>query len=80
LNPEKCTFLVHLNIILGLSDLKKILTIVHMLTSKAPKDIQVFNHMAQYHRCFIKDFDFIMAPITKLLWKIEAFEWTTECQ
>ncbi len=54
LNHENCTFLVHLGIILGyvvfkegkLPNLKKILAIVHMLTPKTPKDIQVFNGMA----------------------------------
>jgi hypothetical protein len=63
-----------------LSDTKKILAIVHMLTLKTPKDIHVFNDMAQYHKCFIKDFAFIMALITKLLWKIKTFEWTIEWQ
>jgi hypothetical protein len=46
---------------------KKHLAIVHMFTWKTPKDIQVFNGMAKYYRCFIKDFAFIMAPIAKLL-------------
>jgi hypothetical protein len=46
---------------------KKILTIVHMLIPKTLNDIQVFNGMAHYYWCFIKDFAFIMAPITKLL-------------
>jgi hypothetical protein len=31
------------------------------------ENIQVFNGMAQYYQGFIKDFTFIMAPITKLL-------------
>jgi hypothetical protein len=48
-------------------------TIVHMFTLKTLKDIQVFNGMAQYYRCFIKDFAFIMSPITKLLQKAKAF-------
>jgi hypothetical protein len=52
-----------------LLDPKKISTIVHMPTPKTPKDIRVFNGMAQYYRCFIKDFTFIMAPIIKLLRK-----------
>jgi hypothetical protein len=70
-------FFAHLGVILGyvvskegkLFDPKKILTIVHMPTPKTPKDIQVFNGMAQYYQCFIKYFTFIMAPITKLLRK-----------
>jgi hypothetical protein len=34
--------------------------------TKKPKDIHVFNGMAQYYKCFIKNFAFIMVPITKL--------------
>jgi hypothetical protein len=59
---------------------KNIFAMIHMLTPKIPKDIQVFNGMAQYYQCFIKDFTFIMAPITKLLQKTKAFKWTTQCQ
>ncbi len=88
MNHEKCMFLVHLGVIFGymvskegkLPNLKKNLVIVHMPTLKTPKDIQVFNGMAQYYKCFIKDFDFIMAPITKLLWKTKAFKWMATCQ
>ncbi len=36
--------------------------------------------MAQFYRCFIKNFASIMAPITKLLIKAKVFEWTAECQ
>jgi hypothetical protein len=68
-------FMVHSGIILGyvvskegkLPNPKKISAIVHMPTPKTLKDIHVFNGMSQYYRCFIKDFTFIMAPITKLL-------------
>jgi hypothetical protein len=85
LNPKKCMFLMHSSIILvskegKLLDSKKILAIVHMPTLKTPKDIHVFNGMTQYYQCFIKDFAFIMIPITKLLWKLQAFEWTPKCQ
>jgi hypothetical protein len=81
-------FLVHLGIIMGyvvskegkLSDPKKFLAIAHMPMSKTLKDIQVFNRMAQYYMCFIKKFAFIIASITKLLWKTKAFEWTAKCQ
>jgi hypothetical protein len=87
LNLEKCMFFMHSNIILRyvvskegkLLDPKKISTIVHMPTLKALKDNLVFNGMAQSYRCFIKDFAFIMAPITKLLQKIKTFEWMAKC-
>jgi len=36
--------------------------------------------MAQFNKCFIETFTFIMAPITKLFRKIEVFEWNIECQ
>jgi hypothetical protein len=57
LNLEKLMFFVHLGIILGyvvsregkLLDLKKISAIVHMPTPKTPKDLQVFNGIAQYY-------------------------------
>jgi len=74
-------FLMHSNVILGMWYLlnpKNLFVIVHMLTLKTPKDIHVFNGMAQYYQRFIKDFAFIMAPITKLLRKIETFKWTTQ--
>jgi hypothetical protein len=47
---------------------------------KTPQEIQVFNGLAQFYRCFIKKIAFIMAPITKLLRKAKVFEWITKCQ
>jgi len=79
LKLEKCMFHVHWRVILGYAyprltiGFKKNSTIVHMFTLKTLKDIQVFNGMAQYYRCFIKDFAFNMSPITKLLQKAKAF-------
>jgi hypothetical protein len=45
---------------------KKIQAIVNMPPPKIPQQIQVFNGMAEFYRCFIKIFVTIMAPITKL--------------
>ncbi len=45
---------------------------------KTPQEIQVFNGMAQFYRCFIKNFASTLALITKLLKKVEMFEWTIE--
>jgi hypothetical protein len=56
-----------------LSGPKKFLVIIDMPTLKTPKDIQVFNGMAQYYMYFIKDFAFIMAPITKLFVEDKSF-------
>jgi hypothetical protein len=36
--------------------------------------------MAQFYKYFIRNFAFIMAPITKLLKIIKVFEWTIECK
>lgn len=69
-------FIVFSSVILGyvvskerkLPNLKKIVTIIKMSKLKTTKDIQVFNDiMAQFCRCFIWNFTFIMAPIMKLL-------------
>ncbi len=44
-----------------------------MPTPTNPQHIHVFNGMAQFFRCFIKNFAFIMAPITNLMRKIKPF-------
>jgi len=46
---------------------KKIEVLVKMPVPKIPQEIQVFNGMAKFYRCFIENFASIMAPITKLL-------------
>jgi hypothetical protein len=43
-------------------------------------EIRSFLGLAEYYRRFIKDFSKISKPMTKLLEKNKAFEWTTECQ
>jgi len=59
---------------------KKIQAIVNMPMPINPQQIQVFNCMVQFYRCFIKNFTFIMAPITKLMRKMKPFIWTIKCQ
>jgi len=88
LNPEKCAFMVFSDMILRfiiskegkLLDPKKVEAIIKMPIPKNPRDIQVFNGLAQFYRCFVKKFAFIMASITKLMGKLEEFIWTQECQ
>jgi hypothetical protein len=88
LNPGKCAFMIFLGMILGfivskeekLLDPKKIQTIVNMSPFNNLQHIQIFNGMAQFYKCFIKNFVAIMAPITKLTKKTETFLWTKECQ
>jgi hypothetical protein len=43
-------------------------------------EIRSFLGLAGYYRRFIKDFSKIAKPMTKLLEKNKAFEWTKECQ
>jgi hypothetical protein len=62
------------------SDPKKIEALVKMPVPKTPQEIQVFNGMAQFCKCFINKFASIMEPITKLFREVEVFEWTIECQ
>jgi hypothetical protein len=61
-------------------DLKKVQAIINMLVPTNPQQIQVFNGMVQFYKCFIKNFAFIMALITKLMRKTKPFIWTIECQ
>ncbi len=88
LNLDKCAFMVFSREVLGfivskkgkLLDPKKIQSIVNMPPPKNPQQIEIFNGMAQFYRCFIKKIVAIMAPIIKLTKKIETFLWTKECQ
>jgi hypothetical protein len=87
-NLNKCAFMVISRTILGfimfkegkVMDPKKIKALVNMLVTITPKEIQLFNGMAQFYRCFIKNFALIMSPITKVLKKCEVLEWTQKCQ
>ncbi len=59
---------------------KKIQAMINMPPPKNPIQIQVFNGMAQFYKCFIKKFVVIMALITKLTRKIKTFLWIEKCQ
>jgi hypothetical protein len=64
LNIDKCAFMVFLGMILDfivsrkrkLPNPKKIQAIVNMPPPKNPQQIQVFNGMAQFYKCFINVF------------------------
>ncbi len=84
LNPNKCAFMVFSRTILGfimskegkVMDPKKLEALVNMLILITPKEIQVFNGIAHFYKCFIKNFASIMSVITKLLKKSKFFECT----
>jgi len=88
LNLNKCAFMVFSGTILGflvfkenkVMDPKKVEALVSMPIPITPQEIQVFNEMAYFYRCFIKNFVLIMSPITKLFKKFEAYEWIQKCQ
>jgi hypothetical protein len=88
LNPNKCVFMVFSGMILGfivskegkLLNPKKIQIIVNGPPPNNLQQIQVFNGMAQFYKCFIKKIATIMALITKLTRKTWTFLWTKECQ
>jgi len=87
LNPKKCMFMVSLELVLDTLYSRK-------ANYWIPKDISHYQHFGTknpqgypslqwyglIYRCFIWDFTFIMAPITKLHKKTKTFEWISECQ
>ncbi len=56
-----------------LLDAKKIQAIVNTPPPKNPQQIQVFNGMTQFYKCFINYFFVIMAFIIKLTIKTKPF-------
>jgi hypothetical protein len=58
----------------------KVKDVLNWMPPTTASEIQSFLVLAGYYRRFIKDFSKIAKPITKLLEKNKAFEWTTECQ
>jgi hypothetical protein len=61
LNPKICAFMVLSGMIIGfiskegkLLDPKKVKAIIKMPIPKNFHDIQVFNNLAQFYRCFVK--------------------------
>jgi hypothetical protein len=58
----------------------KVKDVLNWMPPTTASEIWSFLGLAGYYRCFIKDFSKIAKPMTKLLEKNKAFEWTTECQ
>jgi hypothetical protein len=74
-------FLGHVIYAGGVSvDPGKVNDVLNWMPPTTASEIQSFLGLAGYYRRFIKDFSKIAKPMTKLLEKNKAFEWTTECQ
>jgi hypothetical protein len=75
------TFLGHVISAGGVSvDPGKVKDVLNWMPPTTVSEIQSFLGLAGYYRRFIKDFSKIAKPMTKLLEKNKAFEWTKECQ
>jgi hypothetical protein len=77
----KVAFLGHVISAGGVSvDPCKVKDVLNWMPPTTASDIWSFLRLAGYYRRFIKDFFKIAKPMTKLLEKNKAFEWTVECQ
>jgi hypothetical protein len=77
----KVAFLGHAISAGGVSvDPGKVKDILNWMPPIVASEILSFLGLAGYYRRFIKDFSKISKPMTKLLEKNKAFEWTAECQ
>jgi hypothetical protein len=54
--------------------------VLNWISPTTVSEIRSFLGLARYYHRFIKDFSKIAMPMTKLLEKNKAFEWTKECQ
>jgi hypothetical protein len=74
-------FLGHVIYAGGVSvDPGKVNDVLNWMPPTTASEIRSFLGLVGYYRRFIKDFSKIAKPVTKLLEKNKAFEWTTECQ
>jgi hypothetical protein len=77
----KVAFLGHVISVGGVSvDLGKVKDVLNWMPPTTTSEIWSFLGLAGYYHRFIKDFSKIAKPMTKLLEKNKAFEWTVECK
>jgi hypothetical protein len=78
---SEIAFLGHVISAGGISvDSSKVRDVLNWMPPTNVLEIQSFLRLAGYYRRFIKDFSKIAKPMTKMLEKDKAFEWTMECQ
>jgi hypothetical protein len=58
-------------------DVQKVQAIKDWPTPCLPRVVRVFLGLAGYYRRFVKDFDMIATPLTRLQYK-EAFKWNDD--
>ncbi|KAL0293482.1 UNVERIFIED_CONTAM: Transposon Tf2-12 polyprotein [Sesamum radiatum] len=61
-------------------DPKKVQAIEEWQPPSDVHDLRSFLGLANYYRCFVKDYSKIARPMTDLLKKTEAWNWTPQCQ
>ena len=59
-------------------DLAKVAVIVHMEALETVKQLRSLLGHTGYYRRFIRNYAKITAPLEKLLWKSEVFQWTDD--
>ena len=88
LKPTKCVFLRESVEFLGHvisgkgiePNPKKIKVVQDQIPPKDKKQVKSFLGLAGYYRKFVRDFSKIAFPLTRLLKKDTAFEWSNECE
>jgi hypothetical protein len=61
-------------------DPSKVRDVLNWMPPTNVSEVQSFLGLVGYYRRFIKDFSKVAKPMTKLLEKNKAFQWTEECQ